>query len=481
MRNQITFSIILSIFIISFACQGTAYAQASKVVGEAFGKPVTEEEFNYFLKTASIFTRAGRADSARSEEEVRSEAWQSLVFSKEAKAIGIDISRQELETEIKRLLSEKDIDMKSPNYPLWIAAAFGEDISVFEKRIKDLMIVSKFIELKSNPDVTVTEEEMELKFKNQHSSFESEYIMFDTRQECEDFRERVVKTPKLWKETYDAKKPDGQQGASWINSMSLEALIDLWKIPTEDAYNILSRKLGDFIVADFFYGTAVFRLLNKKVYDMDKYTDNKKEEYRNTLTRSKRHRISKEYFDDLSGRAAIRDYVMEEKAAQTLKELKQKNIIALETSSGIIRISLFPEIAPLACENFVGLVEKGYYDGVIFHRVIKDFMIQAGDPTGTGAGGDSIWGAPFINETSEEILFDRPGLLAMANAGADTNKSQFFITTKPAPHLNYRHTIFGEVLAGFDIVQKIENAETDSSNRPKKEQRIIRAYVDKQD
>ena len=457
-----------------------AHAQGARVVGEVFGNPITETEFNYFLKTASIFTRSGAGETPRTEEEVRHDAWQYLVFSKEARSTGVKISRQELESEIKRLLSEKDIDMKSPDYPLWIASAFGEDIPTFERRIEDLMLVNKLTETKSNPDVTVTEEEMEQKFKNQHSSFESEYIMFNTRQECEEFREKVEKNTRLWKDTYDRKKPDGQKGASWINNMSLEALIDLWKIPTEDAYNILSRELGDFIVSDFFYGTAVFRLLNKKVYDMEKYTDQKKTEYRNILTNVKKRRISKEYFDNLSERAALRDYVFEEKAAQTLKELQEKNIIALETNRGIIQLRLFPEIAPLACENFVGLVEKGYYDSIIFHRVIKDFMIQAGDPTGTGSGGESIWGVPFVNEIDENVLFDRPGLLAMANAGPDTNKSQFFITTRPAPHLNFRHTIFGEVISGLDIVSNIENTETDSADRPKQEQKIIRAYVEKQ-
>lgn len=97
-------------------------------------------------------------------------------------------------------------------------------------------------------------------------------------------------------------------------------------------------------------------------------------------------------------------------------------------------------------ENFSGLCQKGFYDNVIFHRVIKNFMIQTGDPTGTGYGGESIWGKPFQDEIVPGVEFDKPFLLAMANAGRATNKSQFFITTVPAAWLNGKHTIFGKVL-----------------------------------
>lgn len=151
--------------------------------------------------------------------------------------------------------------------------------------------------------------------------------------------------------------------------------------------------------------------------------------------------------------------------------------VVLETNQGNIVIRLFSNIAPKTVENFVGLVKKGYYDGVLFHRVIKDFMIQGGDPTGTGRGGESIWGASFQDEVSKEVSFDKRGLLAMANAGPNTNQSQFFITTKPTPWLDMKHTIFGEVIAGYDVVEKIENCQTDSSDRPVEEQKIISAYI----
>jgi peptidylprolyl isomerase len=154
-------------------------------------------------------------------------------------------------------------------------------------------------------------------------------------------------------------------------------------------------------------------------------------------------------------------------------------IVVLETNQGVIEIKLMPEIAPKACENFTKLVEKGYYNGLIFHRVIKEFMIQGGDPTGTGAGGQSIWGKPFEDEFTPKAQFDSPGILAMANSGPGTNGSQFFITCAKTPWLNMHHTIFGKVISGYDVVQKIESAATGPSDKPVAEQKIIKAYLKK--
>jgi peptidylprolyl isomerase len=154
-----------------------------------------------------------------------------------------------------------------------------------------------------------------------------------------------------------------------------------------------------------------------------------------------------------------------------------EKIVVLETSQGKIEIRLMPEVAPLACENFEGLVKKGYYNGIIFHRVIKGFMIQGGDPLGTGTGGSSLWGKPFKDECSASVKFDTPGLLAMANAGPGTNGSQFFITTSTPHWLHMRHTIFGKVISGYNIVQKIEGTKTASGDRPVIPQKIIKAYM----
>ena len=163
----------------------------------------------------------------------------------------------------------------------------------------------------------------------------------------------------------------------------------------------------------------------------------------------------------------------------TVKKEDKKGdiIVVLETNQGNIELKMMPKVAPLAVENFTTHVKNGYYNGLIFHRVIKDFMIQGGDPTGTGTGGESIWHKEFINEYGKNVVFDRPFLLAMANHGPNTNGSQFFITTKATPWLNGGYTIFGEVVSGQDTVRKIENTKTARGDRPIVEQKIIKAYI----
>jgi peptidylprolyl isomerase len=152
-------------------------------------------------------------------------------------------------------------------------------------------------------------------------------------------------------------------------------------------------------------------------------------------------------------------------------------IVVLETNQGNIELTLFADKTPKTVQNFVGLVKKGYYDGLIFHRVIKGFMIQGGDPTGTGSGGTSLWGKDFADEIDPDLVFDKQGVLAMANRGPDTNGSQFFITTAPTTWLNGHHTIFGQVTQGYDIVSKIEGTPTGTGDRPVQDQKIIKAYV----
>lgn len=161
------------------------------------------------------------------------------------------------------------------------------------------------------------------------------------------------------------------------------------------------------------------------------------------------------------------------------KTSKTKNpVVVLETTQGKITLELFPKVAPLAVENFITHVKNGYYDGLVFHRIIKGFMIQGGDPTGTGRGGESIWNKPFKDEFAPNVVFNRKGILAMANAGPSTNGSQFFITVAPTQWLNGRHTIFGEVKSGYDNVRKLEMVEvTPRANRPLEDQKIIKAYL----
>ena len=168
------------------------------------------------------------------------------------------------------------------------------------------------------------------------------------------------------------------------------------------------------------------------------------------------------------------------------KKMAAKNPIAvIKTSMGTITLTLFKDKAPITVENFIGLATgkkewtdpktgklvkgKSLYAGTIFHRVIPDFMIQGGDPLGQGVGGP---GYKFQDEFSPLDNFNKPGILAMANAGANTNGSQFFITVAPTPHLNQHHTIFGEVTSGMDVVLKISKAERGAMDRPNKEIKI---------
>ncbi|MGQ9412754.1 peptidylprolyl isomerase [Streptococcus pluranimalium] len=183
------------------------------------------------------------------------------------------------------------------------------------------------------------------------------------------------------------------------------------------------------------------------------------------------------------------------------KVAKDESQVILSTSMGDINIKLFPKYAPLAVENFITHAKEGYYDGLTFHRVIKDFMIQTGDPNGDGTGGQSIWngkddkidsGTGFKNEVTP-FLFNLRGALAMANAGADTNGSQFFINQNPnnqadqlkegdypAPiieayknggnlSLDGGYTVFGQVISGMDVVDKIAAVETGDGDKPKEE------------
>ena len=147
-----------------------------------------------------------------------------------------------------------------------------------------------------------------------------------------------------------------------------------------------------------------------------------------------------------------------------------KTIAVMETSMGTIELELFAKEAPKTVKNFVGLAQKGYYKGTIFHRVIDNFMIQGGDPTGTGTGGESIYGKTFADEFVPTLKHSTPGILSMANAGPNTNGSQFFITLVPTPWLDGHHTIFGKVVKGMEVVTAIGKVETTKpGDRPVKD------------
>ncbi|KAI0180930.1 hypothetical protein GGR52DRAFT_11577 [Hypoxylon sp. FL1284] len=148
------------------------------------------------------------------------------------------------------------------------------------------------------------------------------------------------------------------------------------------------------------------------------------------------------------------------------KRVKIKGYARMETNLGDLNIELQTEYAPRAVWNFTRLAQKGYYRGVAFHRNIKNFMIQGGDPTGTGRGGASIWGKNFQDEFDGPLTHDARGVLSMANKGKNTNSSQFFVTYRPVPHLDRKHTIFGKVVGGLDVLAKMEAVPTDGSDRP---------------
>ena len=138
----------------------------------------------------------------------------------------------------------------------------------------------------------------------------------------------------------------------------------------------------------------------------------------------------------------------------------------VRTSMGDIYFKLFAVECPKTVENFTTHAKNGYFDGLIFHRVIKGFMIQTGDPLGDGTGGESIWGGNFEDEIHRTLRHDRPFTISMANAGPGTNGSQFFITTVPTPWLDNKHTVFGRVVQGFEVVTKIENLRVNKHDKP---------------
>lgn len=148
----------------------------------------------------------------------------------------------------------------------------------------------------------------------------------------------------------------------------------------------------------------------------------------------------------------------------------------LHTTMGDIHLRLFPQVAPLAVENFVTHARQGYYNNTIFHRVIRKFMIQGGDPLGDGTGGESIWGGEFADEFSPNIKHDKAYTLSMANAGPNSNGSQFFITTEKTPWLDGKHTIFGRAVQGLDVVHRIENVRV-KKERPEEDVKIVSISV----
>jgi peptidylprolyl isomerase domain and WD repeat-containing protein 1 len=175
---------------------------------------------------------------------------------------------------------------------------------------------------------------------------------------------------------------------------------------------------------------------------------------------------------------SARDMAVAQAVRLQAQRARMGSSAVLHTTKGDIGLQLFPDATPLAVENFCELSRRGYFDGTTFHRVIKSFMIQGGDPKGDGTGGTSVWGKDFADEIDAKARkFDRPGVLAMANAGPATNGSQFFITTAPASWLDGKHTIFGRVVKGLDVVKAIEGVKVNKDDRPLEPIRVVGVMV----
>ncbi|KAJ0411144.1 hypothetical protein ATCC90586_005001 [Pythium insidiosum] len=163
---------------------------------------------------------------------------------------------------------------------------------------------------------------------------------------------------------------------------------------------------------------------------------------------------------------------------RAVRRLKKKGLVAMDTSLGCLTLEIHCDMVPQTADNFMGLCRKGYYDGVLFHRVIKGFMLQGGDPTGTGRGGESLWKSPFRDEFDSRLSHDARGVLSMANAGPGTNRSQFFITFKATPHLDKKHSVFGRVVAGFETLDAFESqVDTDAQDRPRVDVKITAVTI----
>lgn len=157
--------------------------------------------------------------------------------------------------------------------------------------------------------------------------------------------------------------------------------------------------------------------------------------------------------------------------------IKKKGYVRLVTTHGNLNIELFCDQVPKTCENFLLLCRRRYYDDTLFHRSIRHFMIQGGDPLGDGTGGDSAWGAPFKDEFRPNLSHEGRGNLSMANSGKDTNRSQFFITFRSCKHLNNKHSLFGRVVGGLETLDNMEAVETDSKDRPIEDIRLMSTVI----
>jgi peptidylprolyl isomerase domain and WD repeat-containing protein 1 len=227
-------------------------------------------------------------------------------------------------------------------------------------------------------------------------------------------------------------------------------------------------KEDDDIVSDSLFVTMAF---NKRRFYIFSHLDTiSKADESGDIEEQQRVAISRDILNEPPDQD---DLIINQINGNDTKDSKLGKEAILRTTMGDIHIKLFPDETPKTVENFCGHARNGYYDNVIFHRVIKSFMIQTGDPLGDGTGGESIWGGEFEDEIVKGLRHDRPFTVSMANAGPNTNGSQFFITTVPTPWLDNKHTVFGRVTRGMDVCSTIENVKVDELDKPFEEISIL--------
>jgi len=245
--------------------------------------------------------------------------------------------------------------------------------------------------------------------------------------------------------------------------------------------NLLTNKccciIGKVENTERFMRIALYQGIPKKTRKENMETKVAERDPTLACTAYKKHRVyffSKRLPDDIEDAATGRDVFNEKPKEDELLDadvvpaaaVSMPRVAILHTNKGDIRLKLYPDECPKTVENFTTHAKNGYYDSLTFHRVIKGFMLQTGDPLGDGTGGQSIWGEEFEDEFDRSLRHDRPGVLSMANAGPNTNGSQFFLTTVPTPWLDNKHTVFGRVVKGMDVVQNIEKVKTDKNDKP---------------
>ncbi|PRD26332.1 UNVERIFIED_CONTAM: Ppil2 [Trichonephila clavipes] len=181
-------------------------------------------------------------------------------------------------------------------------------------------------------------------------------------------------------------------------------------------------------------------------------------------------------FHHVKNKLFVTEAILDDDVVRYAK-LKKKGYLQIVTNLGPLNIELHCDMTPKTCENFIKLSKSGYYDDTIFHRSIKNFMIQGGDPTGTGNGGESAWKKTFKDEFRPNLSHQGRGILSMANSGPNTNKSQFFLTYRSCQHLDKKHSIFGRVVGGLDTLNKMEKIETDKNDKPLETIKILKIMI----